>query len=422
MQMNNPQPTTAELFQIFGKIGLLSFGGPAGQIALMHRIVVDEKKWLDETRFLHALNYCMVLPGPEAMQLATYIGWLMRGIAGGLIGGLLFVLPGAVIVTALTFVYVLAGEVPIVSGLLFGLQAAVVAVVLDALMKVSKRALKSNVAYGIAIAAFIAIAVLSIPFPIVILAAALAGILLIKQQQMVDVTAEAVESGGVKSLIKTLVLGIAIWFLPLVLLTWSGVFPEIYDVLAKFFAFTAMITFGGAYAVLSYVSDFAVNMQGWLQADDMLAGLGLAETTPGPLILVLVFVGMMAAIAESGQNIWTAGLIGSGLTLWFTFVPCFVWIFAGAPYVERVRHVHWLASALAGVTAAVVGVIANLALWFAMEVFFDQGIPAFSSINLPALAIAIVAFVLLTMRKTNLLLVLALAAIAGMVMRFAGFA
>ena len=426
-------PSFGETTRTFAKIGVLSFGGPAGQIALMHRIIVDEKRWLNEPRFLHALNYCMLLPGPEAMQLAAYIGWLLHGVKGGLVAGLLFLLPGATILIALSTVYLLLGEVTIVQGLLFGLKAAVLAVVLEALIKVSRRALKSGWMVVLAIAAFLGIAFLHVPFPVVVLSAAVigAGVHLATQTSVAnqddtldELTLPEWARPSWARFLGTTAIWLAIWFVPLLALYVTLGGGSVYTQEASFFSVMAAVTFGGAYAVLAYVAQQAVEVYGWLRPDEMLTGLGLAETTPGPLILVLVFVGFLGGARLSGFEPVTGGIAGAIVTLWFTFVPCFLWIFAGAPYVERVRNVRWLASALAAVTAAVVGVIANLALWFAMHVLFTQitdvragplvfPVPELATFDYAAAIIAIVAGVALIPLHANIFLVLAGAALAG---------
>ena len=439
--MNAVAPATSpvslgEATRVFARIGLLSFGGPAGQIALMHRILVDERRWLDEARFLHALNYCMLLPGPEAMQLATYAGWLLHGVRGGLIAGLLFVLPGAIVITALSAIYLLAGDVPLVQGLLFGLKAAVLAVVLEALIKVSKRALKGWAMVALAIAAFVAIAFLKLPFPLIILGAAACGAAMHFAN---GGTANGVDVGplapapewtrpNARRLIVTVAVWSAIWLLPLAALRLVLGAGHVFPAEALFFSKMAAVTFGGAYAVLSYVAQQAVEIHHWLQPDEMLAGLGLAETTPGPLILVLAFVGFLGGARHSGLDPLTGGIIGALVTLWFTFVPCFLWIFAGAPYVETVRSVRWLATALAAVTAAVVGIIANLALWFALHVLFNSvgemtvgplavPVPDFPTFDLAAAVIALAAGVALIRFKVNLFAVLAAAMAAGLALK-----
>lgn len=429
-------PSFGEATRTFAKIGLLSFGGPAGQIALMHKILVDEKRWLDEPRFLHALNYCMLLPGPEAMQLATYAGWLMHGIRGGLVAGLLFVLPGAFVITALSAIYLTVGHVTLVQGLLFGLKAAVLAVVLEALIKVSKRALKNGNMVILAIAAFVAIAFLKLPFPLIIAAAAIIGALMhLFGANGSKASAEAEPEiayampewtrPSARRFFSTLAVWLAIWFVPLIVL-WQALGPtHVFTTEATFFSKMAAVTFGGAYAVLAYVAQQAVEVHGWLKPDEMLTGLGLAETTPGPLILVLVFVGFLGGARLSALAPLAGGVAGAVVTLWFTFVPCFLWIFVGAPYVETVRNVRWLASALSAVTAAVVGIIANLAVWFALHVLFGNvgevawgpfALPVldFGSFDWAAAIIAVAAGVALIRFHANMIAVLAVSALAGM--------
>jgi chromate transporter len=422
----------AELFRVFGKIGLISFGGPAGQIALMHRLLVDEKKWLTEAQFLHALNFCMLLPGPEAMQLATYAGWLMKGVSGGLIAGLLFILPGFVVLTALSALYVALGDVPLVEGLLFGLKAAVLAIVLEAMIKVGKRALKTRAAYVVALVAFIAIAVFSVPFPVIILSAGLIGIALRHVFQPAPAAAPdrpvetALASPRVAwgESLRTLLIWGGIWLAPLALLLVLLGRDNVFTAEALFFSQTAIVTFGGAYAVLAYVGQQAVEFYGWLRPDEMLTGLGLAETTPGPLILVLVFVGFLGASRLSGLEPMLGGVLGGFTALFFTFAPCFLWIFVGAPHIERLRGVRWLAAALSAITAAVVGVIANLAVWFGLNVLFGEsetvrvGPAEFPLIDVAALdwaalAIAVAAGVALIRYHVNIFIVLGLAATAG---------
>jgi chromate transporter len=426
-----PHVSLGEATRVFAKIGLLSFGGPAGQIALMHRVLVEEKRWLDERRFLHALNYCMLLPGPEAMQLATYAGWLLHGVRGGLIAGLLFILPGAVLITALSAIYFHYGHVDLVQGLLFGLKAAVLAVVLEALVKVARRALKGRVDIAIAIAAFVAIAFLKLPFPLIVLAAALFGAL--RHRFASTTNTEAGTAGiampewaqpSVARFVRSLAIWLVIWFAPLLLLIVLVGRGHVFTAEAAFFSKMATVTFGGAYAVLSYVAQQAVEHYGWLRPDEMLTGLGLAETTPGPLILVLVFVGFLGGARLSGFEPLWGGLAGAAVTLWFTFVPCFLWIFAGAPYVETIRNVRWLSGALAAVTAAVVGIIANLAVWFGLHVLFGTvgevefgpltlPVPDVATVDWAACAIAAGAAFALLRFKWNMIGVLALAALAG---------
>jgi chromate transporter len=404
----------------------------------MHRILVDEKRWLEEARFLHALNYCMLLPGPEAMQLATYAGWLLHGVRGGLMAGLLFVLPGAAVITALSALYLAAAQAPLVDGLLFGLKAAVLAVVFEALLRVSKRAIKSRAAAALAVAAFVAIAFLKLPFPLIVLGAGLVGALApaaFSQSKAAPGAPEAPLAEmpewarpSARRFFATLAVWLALWLGPLAALYLLLGADNVYVAEAGFFSKMAAVTFGGAYAVLAYVAQQAVEVYGWLRPDEMLTGLGLAETTPGPLILVLVFVGFLGGARLSGLEPFTGGLAGAAVTLWFTFAPCFLWIFVGAPYVESIRNVPRLNSALAAITAAVVGIIANLGVWFALHVLFaDVGEARFGWLALPApdlasfdaaaALIAAAAGVALIRFHANMIAVLGLAAIAGAALR-----
>jgi chromate transporter len=428
-------PSFSEANRTFGKIGLLSFGGPAGQIALMHRLLVDEKRWLEEKQFLNALNFCMLLPGPEAMQLATYAGWLLHGVKGGLMAGLLFVLPGALVLLALSAAYVFLGDQTWMAGLLFGLSAAVLALVIEALIRVSKRALKSRFAYVIAALAFVAIALLKLPFPLVVLLAAIVGVA--RYRMMPGGEAQAAQTSiaraPLSSTISNTLIWLAIWLVPLALLVWINPGNGFFKDAALFFSKAAVVTFGGAYAVLVYAGQQAVEVYGWLKPGEMVTGLGLAETTPGPLILVLVFVAFVGGSRISGYDAFTGGVLGGVTALWFTFVPCFLWIFAGAPFVEAAGRVKWISAALSAVTAAVVGVIANLALWFGLHVLFgDVGEARFGPFHLPqfsvtqldwaALAIALAAGIALLKYHANLFLVLGGAAAAGIALKLAGIA
>ncbi|TDH34367.1 chromate efflux transporter [Pseudohoeflea suaedae] len=422
--MSGQDISTKELFSVFGRIGLLSFGGPAGQIALMHRELVEERRWLDEDRFLHALNFCMLLPGPEAMQLATYAGWLKRGVTGGVIAGLLFVLPGFAVILALSAAFLLYGDLPAAEGVLLGLKAAVLAIVVQALVRVAGRALKTPLAWVLAPTAFIGIALLHLPFPAIVLGAGIVGLAasLLRREKSPDKPV-MVEKKRDRSVRAAVIWG-GIWLLPLVAML--VIFPGPFADMALFFSKAAVLTFGGAYAVLAYAGQQAVEVHGWLMPGEMLAGLGLAETTPGPLILVLVFVGFLGGARTLDHLPIAGGLAGGLVALFFTFAPCFLWIFAGAPHVERLRGVRWLADALAAITAAVVGVIANLAVWFALHVLFAEigemragpfhlPVVAASSLNWPALAIATGAGVVLIGFRIGLLKVLAAAIAAGLV-------
>jgi len=350
----------SDLIRSFARIGVLSFGGPAAQIALMHRDLVDDRKWVSEADFLSALSFCMLLPGPEAMQLATWIGWRQHGTLGGLIAGLLFVLPGAAVVLALSMIYAAYGEIPLVAALFTGVQAAVVAVVIEALLRVSKRALKSPAYWVVAGLAFLALFLFGLPFPVVILAAAAYG--------YVTTTTAAVPLDSPhpwrESLRAALIWG-AVWLVPLVFIVTQ--YPGIFADIALYFSKLAVLTFGGAYAVLAWMSQSVVAEQHWLTLPQMMDGLGLAETTPGPLILVTEFVAYVAAWQKHGL---AGGMFGAAIALWMTFAPCFLWIFALAPWIARLTAAPKLAGALKAITAAVVGVIANLSLWFAAHVFF----------------------------------------------------
>lgn len=423
------QPHFRELAVTFGKIGLLSFGGPAAQIAMLQRVVVDEKKWMDQERLIHALNFCMLLPGPEAMQLATYCGWAVGGWRGGLMAGMLFVLPGAAVMLALSALYVAFGHVDIVAGLLFGLKAAVLAVVFEALYRMSRRVLASGFAYAVAVGAFVAIALFKLPFPLVVVLAALAGGIrhMMTGGGVGGLLAAGAPDAGRQFLRQTAVWG-ALWFVPLAALYLVAGGGHVFTAEAVFFSKLAAVTFGGAYAVLSYTAQQAVEHFGWMKPGEMLTGLGLAETTPGPLILVLVFVGFVGAANLSGLPPLLGGFLGGLIALWFTFVPCFLWIFAGAPFVERLRQARWLSAMLAGITAAVVGVIANLALWFSLHVLFAEvaqtafgpvtlPLPNLASMDKAAALIAGAAALSLFVFRLNMPLVLLLAACLGIAVR-----
>ena len=354
-----------ELTQVYGHIGLLSFGGPAAQIALMHKELVETRDWLTEAQFLRALSFCMLLPGPEAMQLATYAGWKQRGIVGGLIGGGLFVIPGAIIIGVLALVYGAFGEVSWIQALFLGIKATVVVIVLEALIKVSKRALKGRKYYVIAALSFTALFFFAVPFPIVIAIAALIGAIGTQVTTPPTQTRLPWAQSG-----KIIGVGLILWAIPILI-----AFALSQDLLVEiglFFSKLAVVTFGGAYAVLAYMTQAVVNTNEWLTTAQMMDALGLAETTPGPLILVTQFVAMLTGFAQGG--VWTAVLAGM-LALWVTFVPCFIWIFAGAPLIDWLEGRPKLNGALAAITGAVVGVIANLTIWFALHVFFGRVIP-----------------------------------------------
>jgi chromate transporter len=382
-------------FRVWLRIGLLSFGGPAGQIALMHRTLVEEKKWIGEGRFLHALNYCMLLPGPEAQQLATYTGWLLNRTLGGIVAGGLFVLPGALVMLALSALYAGFSELGAVNALFYGIKAAVLAVVLEALIRISKRALKNGLMYAIAAGAFVAIFAFDVPFPAIIAVAALIGmtgariaagkLAVIKGPEAAadeddSLTGRALAAGGLshtkpsaRFAAGALVVCLTLWLGPIAILFATLGPQNVFTQEAVFFSKMAVVTFGGAYAVLAYVAQQAVEIYGWLAPGQMLDGLGLAETTPGPLILVTQFVGFLGAHRNPGAlDPMTAGALGALVTTWTTFMPCFLWIFLGAPYVEALRGRAVLNAALSAITAAVVGVILNLSVWFALHVLFDR--------------------------------------------------
>jgi chromate transporter len=438
-----------EAVRVWWRIALLSFGGPAGQIAVMHRILVDEKRWVGEGRFLHALNFCMLLPGPEAQQLAVYLGWLMHKAKGGLVAGILFVLPGAVAIMALSILYAYLGNVGPVAALFFGLKAAVLAIVFEAVKRIGGRALKSGLSKAVAGAAFLALFLFDTPFPLVVLAAGIIGWWAGRGGSTAFAGGgHGGEAGGLSDADSALGEGVpdhahargwAAWRLPLVLfILW--VLPTAlllvvlgpdnrFTDIASFFSRMAVVTFGGAYAVLAYVGQAAVDGYGWLTATEMLDGLGLAETTPGPLIMVTQFVGFLAGFRDPGalSPLW-GGVLGGLLTTWVTFVPCFLWIFAGAPHVERLRANRALSSALAAITAAVVGVILNLAIWFARHFLFARQerveagpfsieLPVWSTLDWQAALLSAAAMVALIRFRIGVFRVLGGCALAGLVLR-----
>ncbi|WP_089174825.1 chromate efflux transporter [Bosea sp. AS-1] len=444
-------PTLAEATRVWARIGCLSFGGPAGQIALMHRELVEERRWIGEERFLHALNYCMLLPGPEAQQLAIYIGWLMHRTLGGLIAGLLFILPGALVMLGLSALYVTWRHVPLIEGLFFGIKAAVLAIVIEAGFRISRRALKTPAMRLLAAAAFLALFLFKMPFPLVILAAALIGWaghrlapgrFSATQRHgamgppvtgLVDALFARGELGhaqpSTSRALRVLALGIPLWLAPVGLLWLTTGAGSVWTQIGSFFSVMAVVTFGGAYAVLSYVAQAAVEGFGWLAPGQMLDGLGLAETTPGPLVLVLQFVGFLAGFGAPGTlPPLLAGSFGALLTLWATFAPCFLWIFLGAPYVEALRSNAGLSAALAAITAAVVGVVANLALWFGLHALFREvrsldlvwlapDVPVFSSLDWRAALLAAAAIVAILRFRIGMMPVLAACAAAGIVLK-----
>jgi chromate transporter len=442
-----PPLPLSEAVRVWARIAALSFGGPAGQIAVMHRILVDEKRWISEERFLHALNYCMLLPGPEAQQLATYIGWLMHRTKGGLIAGGLFILPGFVSIMILSWLYAAVGSVDAVEALFFGLKAAVLAIVLDAVRRIGSRALRNNVMRALAAAAFLAIFFFAIPFPLIVICAALIGYAAGRAGSTAFAGGGGHGPSGSSAIESrhTLLgdhlpdharpnLGWSLRISATLLLLWLGPVAalllllgpdDVFSRIALFFSELAVLTFGGAYAVLAWVAQEAVERFGWLQPGEMLDGLGMAETTPGPLIMVTQFVGFMGAFRQAtGLSPMVAGTLGGILTTWVTFVPCFLWIFLGAPFVERLRGNEALSAALAAITAAIVGVILNLAFWFAFHTLFreqrqlaagplDFDLPVLASANLPALVLAAVAIIAIFRLKIGALPVLALCAALG---------
>ncbi|WKA31805.1 chromate efflux transporter [Bradyrhizobium roseum] len=440
-----------EAFIVWLRVAILSFGGPAGQIAVMHRIIVEEKKWISEGRFLHALNYCMLLPGPEAQQLATYIGWLLHRTAGGLMAGGLFVLPGVIAIMALSYVYAAYGNVGFIEALFFGLKAAVLAIVVQAVVRVGKRALRNWVMISIAAAAFVGIFFFAVPFPVIIIAAGIIGFAgarigrsefaaighggsanaAVIDSMLGDAMPEHVKPNSARTL-RVTVVWLALWLVPVAGLL-IGLGPNhVFSQIAIFFSKMAMVTFGGAYAVLAYVAQQAADYYHWVTPREMLDGLGMAETTPGPLIMVVQFVGFMAAFRDaSGLPPMLAATLGGLLATWVTFAPCFLWIFAGAPYIETMRGNKALAGALSAITAAVVGVILNLSIWFALHTLFRQTFevrrfgfafdaPVLSSVDTPALFLAIAAAIAVFRFKVGMLAVLAASCVAGIALRLTG--
>ena len=440
-----------EAFWTWARIAGLSFGGPAGQIAVMHRILVEEKRWIGETRFLHALNYCMLLPGPEAHELAIYIGWLMHRVRGGIMAGVLFVLPGLFALAALSWAYAEFGDIGIVKALFFGLKSAVLAIVLEAVLRVGRRALKSRALIVIAALAFIGIFLFALPFPLIVLAAALSGFVGnalkpewfraspghggAKSESSEPAIVDAAFARGAPAhvrpslvrFVKVAIIGGAIWLGPLLVLFAALGPANVFTSIAAFNSKMAVVTFGGAYAVLAYMAQQAVENYHWLKPGEMLVGLGFAETTPGPLISVVQFVGFMAAFRHPGAlNPALAGLMGGALAMWSTFVPPFIWIFLGGPYIEALIGNRPLNAALSAITAAVVGVILNLAVWFSLHTLFAQvvemhayglrlGVPVLSSLNLPALVLSLAAVVAMFRFKTSMFVTLAGCSAAGIV-------
>ena len=424
-----PAPTFGEALREWARIGLLSFGGPTAQIALMHKVIVDERKWLTESQFLNALSFCMLLPGPEAMQLATYAGWRLHGVAGGLAAGLLFVLPGAVVVLALSAIYAFYGNVPFIEAIFFGIKAAVLVIVIEALLRIAKRALKGWHQWAIAAASFVGIFALGLPFPLIILGAALIGFLMATPASAG--TAVPLPAVPIRQTAATVLVWLVVWTLPLALVAATFGTGHVLSQLALFFSKLAVVTFGGAYAVLAYMTETVVTTHGWLEPGQMLDGLGLAETTPGPLILVTEFVGFLAAWRHGGGPPLAMGVMGAAVALWATFAPCFLWIFAGAPYIEWLNTQPRLKGALACITAAVVGVILNLAVWFALHVFFGKvaqvqagpfrlWLPDPATLDWRIVLLAVISGVLLLRLHWSIPAVLGMASALALAIRFAG--
>ena len=444
-----------EAFRVWLRVALLSFGGPAGQIAVMHRILVEEKRWISERRFLHALNYCMLLPGPEAQQLATYVGWLMHRTRGGILAGGLFIVPGILSIMALSYVYAGWGRVPIIQALFFGLKAAVLAIVLEAVVRIGRRALKNSVMIALAAAAFLGIFFFGVPFPLIVFGAALIGFLgdlagfpafrvggghgggndkdpeALVDSLLGDELPEHARPTVARSL-RASAVWLALWLVPVVALLVTLGPSNVFSQIAVFFSKMALVTFGGAYAVLAYVAQEAVEHYHWLKPGEMLDGLGMAETTPGPLIMVLQFVGFMAAYRDPGTlSPMLAGTLGGLLATWVTFTPCFLWIFLGAPFVEVLRENKPLNAALSALTAAVVGVVLNLAIWFAIHTIFREvwpvrgfGLafeaPVLASVNAWALALSVAAAVAIFRFKLGMMPTLAGCCVAGIALYLVG--
>ena len=449
--MSAPGGTTEDLvpfrqaLRTWGAIALQTFGGPAGQIAVMQRILVDEKRWIGQRRFLHALNYCMLLPGPEAQQLAVYIGWLLNGSRGGLAAGILFVLPGVAALLALSAIYVGYGDTTAVTGLFLGLAPAVLAIVVQAVVRVGRRALAHRALVAIAVAAFLALAVLGIAFPVVVVAAGLIGLVLGRTRPhvmrgggghadagdgpppIISDDALHTERPSVKRAARILAIGLVVWMAPVAAAALLAGGDSVFVDQGLFFSGTALVTFGGAYAVLAFVAQRAVEVYGWLAPGEMVRGLALAESTPGPLIMVVQFVAFLGAYRDPGGiDPWLAATLGALLTTWVTFVPCFLFSFIGAPYVERLRGNQRLSAALTGITAAVVGVIANLALYFALHTLFSDTstttwgplnleLPELATIRPASVGIAVAAAVMIFRLRWSVLRTLGACAVTGLV-------
>ena len=446
--------TFREAFHVWLKIGLLSFGGPAGQIALMHRVLVEENKWISESRFLHALNYCMLLPGPEAQQLATYVGWLLHKTLGGLVAGMLFILPGALVTLLLSVLYAGYNDLTIVQAVFFGIKAAVLAVVIEAVLRIGKRALINNVMIAIAAISFGAIFFFAAPFPVIVVTAGLIGYVggrllpdiffggsghgaaAADGDDAIDAASDAGQLAHTRPsmarAVRVLIICMILWLAPIALLIAGLGMTHVFTQESLFFSKMAVVTFGGAYAVLAYVAQQAVATYGWLAPGEMLDGLGMAETTPGPLIMVVQFVGFMGAYRNPGMlDPMLAGVLGAAVTTWVTFVPCFLWIFLGAPYIEALRGNKSLSAALSTITAAIVGVVLNLAVWFAIHVVFEKVdqvqldilrlyVPVWDTVNIVALVLTAAALIAMLHYKIGMIPTMGVAAVLGSIAFYAG--
>lgn len=442
--------TLGQALRVWAYVGVNSFGGPAGQIAVMHREIVERRRWVSEHRFLHSLNYCMILPGPEAQQLATYLGWLMHGTAGGIAAGVLFILPGFLVMLGLAASFAVWGSVAWVAGLFVGVQAAVVPIVIQALMRIGSRTLRSSMLLVIAVGSFLAIALLRVPFPIIIIGAALLGWfagrrnpswfpggIRVGGEHANEETSllgddDITDTRAARRAIRAGLICAALWLVPVLALLVTLGAQNVFAQESILFSKSAVVTFGGAYAVLGYIAQQAVGHYGWISSSDMAVGLGLAETTPGPLILVVEFVGFLAAYSHPGSlPPLLAGVLGATITVWVTFLPCFMFIFLGAPYVERLRHSRAIGHALAAVGAAVAGVVLNLALWFALHTAFsvvgERGLgpftipwPEVSSVNVSMIVIGLIAAVLVFRVRAGTLKVLGICAVLGSLAAIAG--
>jgi chromate transporter len=442
-----------EAFWVWLRVAALSFGGPAGQIAVMHRIIVDEKRWIGEARFLHALSYCTLLPGPEAQQLAVYIGWLMHRTVGGVVAGTLFVVPGVIAIMGLSYVYAGWGQVGVIAALFFGLKAAVLAIVLQAVFRVGSRALKNRVMVGIAAAAFVAIFFFDVPFPVIVVVAGLIGYFgghsgsplfqgggghggggkgVADEDSLLGEVLPDHAAPTVSKALRAATVWLALWLVPVAVLLATLGTANTFSQIAVFFSEMAAVTFGGAYAVLAYVAQLAVEHYGWLRPGEMLDGLGMAETTPGPLIMVTQFVGFMAAFRDpGGLHPMLAGTLGGLLTTWVTFTPCFLWIFLGAPFIEVMRGNKALSGALTAITAAVVGVILNLAVWFALHTWFHEtqrvrtvglyfDAPVLGSLDPWALALSVAAMLAIFRFKAGMIQTLLACSVVGVLLHLLG--